>query len=53
MVQPLRLYRESYSFSSIYFINDLIILLSRRCQLYNYADNNTLSYSHYDPNVVK
>ena len=35
------------------FINDLIILLSRRCQLYNYADDNTLSYSHYDPNVVK
>ena len=35
------------------FINDLIILLSRRCQLYNYADDKTLSYSHYDPNVVK
>ena len=35
------------------FKNDLIILLSRRCQLYNYADDNTLSYSHYDANIVK
>ena len=35
------------------FINDLITLLSRRCQLYNYADDNILSYSHYDPNVLE
>ena len=43
------IFLQKHSLAQIY----LIILLSRRCQLYNYAENNTLSYSHYDPNVVK
>jgi hypothetical protein len=35
------------------YINDLIILLQKSCTVYNYADDNTLSYSHANPDVVK
>ena len=35
------------------FINDLLLSLSNDCTVYNYADDNTLSFSHEDPQVVK
>ncbi len=35
------------------FINDLIFFLESKCDVYNYADDNTLSYHHADPKVVK
>ena len=35
------------------FINDFILLLSNTCTVYNYADDNTLSFSHADPVVIK
>ena len=35
------------------FINDFILDLERVCDVYNYADDNTLSFSHTNPNVVK
>ena len=35
------------------FINDLLCLLNEYCNEYNYADNNTLSFSHKDSYVVK
>ena len=35
------------------YVNDLISLLQNFCQLYNYADDNTLSFCHDDINVVQ
>ena len=35
------------------FINDFIYNLKNVCDVYNYADDNTLSYSNKDLNVVK
>ena len=35
------------------FINDLALLLQCSCEVYNYADDNTLSYIHANPDVVK
>jgi hypothetical protein len=35
------------------FINDLIVKLQRLCSIYNYVDDNTLSVSHSDINIVK
>ena len=35
------------------FINDFIFTLQDVCNVYNYADDNTLSFSHYDPNTIK
>ena len=35
------------------FINDFILDLERVCDVYNYADDNTLSFSHTNPEVVK
>ena len=35
------------------FLNDLLIMLSEECTVYNYADDNTLSFSHEDPFLVK
>jgi len=30
-----------------------LLLLSNTCTVYNYADDNTLSYSHTDPDIIK
>ena len=35
------------------FINDLLWLLNTKCDVYNYADDNTLACCHKDPNIVK
>ncbi len=35
------------------FLNDLFYFLHGQCNLYNYADDNTLSYSNKDIDVVK
>jgi hypothetical protein len=35
------------------FVNDLIVRLQDMCSIYNYADDNTLSYCHKDIEVVK
>ena len=35
------------------FINDFLIETKKICDVYNYADDNTLSYSHNDISVVK
>ena len=35
------------------YVNDLISLLQNFCQLYNYADDNTLSFCHDDIDVVQ
>ena len=35
------------------FINDFILQLRNTCSVYNYADDNTLAYSHSDPEVIK
>ena len=35
------------------FLNDLLICLNDKCTVYNYADDNSLSYSHADPQVLK
>ena len=35
------------------FINDLLHVLDECCDVYNYADDNTLSFSHDDPCIVK
>jgi len=35
------------------FINDFIYFLEGECDLYNYADDNTLSHHDKNPNVVK
>ena len=35
------------------FLNDLVIMLKDKCQIYNYADDNSLAYSHNDLSVVK
>ena len=35
------------------FINDLLWLLKTKCDVYNYADDNTLAFCHKDPNIVK
>jgi len=35
------------------FINDFILKLQNTCNVYNYADDNTLSYAHSDPSVIK
>ena len=35
------------------FINDLLWLLNTKCDVFNYADDNTLAFCHKDPNVVK
>ena len=35
------------------FLNDLLLMLKEKCQIYNYADDNTLAYIHKDPSIVK
>ena len=35
------------------FINDLLVTLADECTVYNYADDNSLSVCHKDPNVLK
>ena len=35
------------------FMNDFLIDLKQMCEVYNYADDNTLSFSHRDLSVVK
>ena len=35
------------------FINNLIITLKNICEVYNYADDNTLSVSHSNPSEIK
>ena len=35
------------------FVNDLVLRLEKMCSIYNYADDNTLSYCHRDIKVVK
>ena len=35
------------------FINDLVVMLQDHCSVFNYADDNTLSFNHADRNVVK
>jgi hypothetical protein len=35
------------------FINDLMLSLRNICTVYNYADDNTLSFCHPDPSIVK
>ena len=35
------------------FINNLIISLKNICEVYNYADDNTLSVSHSNPSEIK
>ena len=35
------------------FINDFLLKLQKTCEVYNYADDNTLSYSHADLSLVK
>lgn len=35
------------------YLNDLLVILEKECVVYNYADDNTLSYVHSDANVVK
>ena len=35
------------------FINDFILQLQSMCKVYNYADDNTLSFSHSNPNIIK
>ena len=35
------------------YINDLLLLLQNFCSIFNYADDNTLSFQHKDINVVK
>ena len=34
------------------FINDYILQLEKICNVYNYADDNTLSYVNKEPAVV-
>ena len=35
------------------FINDFLFNLEKSCEVYNYADDNTLSYSHKEISIVK
>ena len=35
------------------YVNDLLLLLQNFGQIYNYADDNTLSFCHHDVNVIK
>ena len=35
------------------FINDLFYVIKNSCPLYNYADDNTLGFSHLDINILK
>ena len=35
------------------FINDLLYEMQGKCQIYNYADDNTIGFSHSDINVLK
>ena len=35
------------------FINDFLFDLGKICEIYNYADDNTLSYSHKEISIVK
>ena len=35
------------------FINDFLYDLKNICHVYNYADDNTLSFSHNDPSMIK
>ena len=35
------------------FINDFIFDLQNSCNVYNYADDNTLSFSHSNPSIIK
>ena len=35
------------------FINDFLFELNNLCDVYNYADDNTLSFSHKDPKIIK
>ena len=35
------------------FLNDLMFSLQNMCTIYNYADDNTLSFCHRDPSHVK
>ena len=35
------------------FLNDIFLFLDNHCTIHNYADDNTLSYHHKNPTVVK
>jgi hypothetical protein len=35
------------------FLNDIFLFLDNGCSIYNYADDNTLSYHHSDSTIVK
>ena len=35
------------------YLNDLLHQISKMCTIYNYADDNSLSYHHENPQVVK
>ena len=35
------------------FVNDLIYVINNTCSLYNYADDNTIGFSHSDSNILK
>ena len=35
------------------FVNDLLNFIGNSCEIYNYADDNSISYHHKDPNTVK
>ena len=35
------------------FLNDFVLMLKEKCYLYNYADDNSLAYTHKDPLIVK
>ena len=35
------------------FINDFLYDLQSTCDVYNYADDNTLSFSHSNPSIIK
>ena len=35
------------------YLNDLLVLLQNLCHIYNNADDNTLSFAHHDPHVIK
>jgi len=35
------------------FLNDIFLFFDNGCSVYNYADDNTLSYHHTDPTEVK
>jgi len=35
------------------FLNDLVMQLADKCDIFNYADDNSLSFHHHDPTMIK